>query len=130
MKHAVKTEASPADDASMDAFDEDIETIKYDHVIKLVFDILYKKWYEETKYLSSSKKFENKYYEKIISLGMDVVPILIDTLKESPEHLFVALNKITKQNPVKIEDRGKIKKMTEDWILWWEQNKYAATLFP
>jgi hypothetical protein len=91
--------------------------------IEAIFNDLYEKWYEETKYLSSSQMFENEYYKKIISLGIAVVPVIIARLKKNPEHLFVALNKITNINPVKSENRGKIKKMAEDWILWWEENK-------
>jgi hypothetical protein len=91
--------------------------------IESTFECFYNEWYEETKYLSSSKIFENKYYKKIISMGMDIVPVMINKLKESPEHFFVALAKITGKNPVKSENKGKINKMAEDWIVWWEQNK-------
>jgi hypothetical protein len=94
--------------------------------IEAIFNDLYEKWYEETKYLSSSQMFENEYYKKIISMGIAIVPVIIARLKETPEHLFVALNKITNINPVKSENRGKIKKMAEDWILWWEENKNVA----
>jgi hypothetical protein len=89
------------------------------------FESYYQKWDEETRYLSSSKMFENEYYKKIISLGKDVVPAIISKLKESPTHLFVALNKITGEDPVKREHWGKVKNMAEDWIAWWEQNKDA-----
>jgi hypothetical protein len=99
------------------------QTVADSNEIETTFNNLYEKWYEEIKYLSSSQMFENEYYKKIISLGIAVVPIIIARLKETPEHLFVALNKITNINPVKNENRGKIKKMAEDWILWWEENK-------
>jgi hypothetical protein len=92
--------------------------------IKSVFDNFYEKWHEETKYLSSpTMMFENRYYKKIISLGMVVVPVIINKLKETPCHLFFALYKITGINPVRPENRGNIEKMSNDWIAWWEQNE-------
>jgi uridine kinase len=94
--------------------------------IQTIFEAYYKKWDEETKYLSSSKMFENIYYKKIISLGMDAAPVIINKLKETPSHLFVALHKITGVNPIKPENRGKIKEMANDWIDWWEQNENAG----
>jgi hypothetical protein len=92
--------------------------------IKLVFDNFYEKWHEETKYLSSpTMMFENRYYKKIISLGMVVVPVIINKLKETPCHLFFALYKITGINPARPENRGNIEKMSNDWIAWWERKK-------
>lgn len=93
--------------------------------IAAVFNDFYEKWYEETKYLSSPGMFKNIYYKKIISLGMDVVPVIINKLKETPCHLFFALHEITGVNPVKSENRGNIKKMSDDWIAWWERNAKA-----
>jgi hypothetical protein len=93
--------------------------------IQTIFEEYYTKWEEETKYLSSSKMFDNIYYRKIISLGIDVVPVIINKLKETPNHLFVALQKITGINPIKPENRGKIKEMANDWIDWWKQNENA-----
>jgi hypothetical protein len=94
--------------------------------IQTIFEAYYTKWEEETKYLSSSKMFDNINYQKIISLGIDVVPVIINKLKETPHHLFVALQKITGINPIKPENRGKIKEMTNDWIDWWKQNENAG----
>jgi hypothetical protein len=91
--------------------------------IQTIFEACYAKWEEETKYLSSSKMFDNIYYQKIISLGIDVAPVIVNKLKETPRHLFVALQKITGINPIKPENRGKIKEMANDWIDWWKQNE-------
>ena len=92
----------------------------YDSV-EAIFRELYDKWYDETKYLSSPKMFENKHYKDIISLGIDVVPGIIKKLKEEPVHLFEALVEITGQDPVSESHWGDAEQMARDWISWWEK---------
>jgi hypothetical protein len=88
--------------------------------IKFEFNKLFGRWQEETEYQSSSEMFENIYYQEIVKLGEKVVPHIINVLKSQPDYLFVALKRITNENPVKPEHRGRIKEMSRDWIEWWE----------
>jgi hypothetical protein len=89
--------------------------------VEAIFREYYDKWYNETKYLSSPKMFENKNYRNIISLGNSVVPSIIKKLKEEPAHLFDALIEITCQDPVPESHWGDIEQMALDWIKWWEE---------
>jgi len=93
--------------------------------IDVIFNEYYDKWYNETKYLSSPKMFENKNYKTIISLGGSVVPSIIRKLRETPAHLFEALVAITGQDPVPESHWGDIDQMSQDWINWWEEKGRA-----
>ena len=88
--------------------------------IEDVFNELYTQWREKTKFHSYIGNSTDVYYEKIIQLGWRAVPFIIKKLKEDHAHLFIALSRITGENPVKKENMGKVKKMAEDWIQWWE----------
>jgi hypothetical protein len=89
--------------------------------IEDVFEELYTKWYEQSKYDSNIGNSTDVYYERIIKLGDSVVPFIINKLKKDCAHMFIALCRITGENPVKKENMGKVKKMAEDWIQWWEK---------
>ncbi|GHV82533.1 hypothetical protein AGMMS49991_10910 [Spirochaetia bacterium] len=96
---------------------------------EIEFNTYYMKWQEETAFQSTAEMFQNSNYQKIINLGKEAIPYIIDILRKKPDHLFVALNKITGINPVKPENRGKINGMAKDWIMWWEATgeiSYAA----
>ena len=89
--------------------------------IEDVFNELYKQWREKTKFHSYIGDSTDVYHEKIIQLGWGAVPLIINKLKEDHAHLFIALSRITGENPVKKENMGKVRKMTEDWVQWWEE---------
>ena len=88
-----------------------------------VFEELYAKWSEQTEFDSFIGNSTNSYHEKIIKLGYSAVPCIISKLRKEPVHLFIALCRITGENPVKEENRGKVSKMAEDWIQWWEKKE-------
>ena len=62
----------------------------------------------------SGKNDEN--YLKIISLGKDVIPLILDDWKETNLHWFHALTELTGAQPIKDENRGIIFEMKRDWI--------------
>ena len=94
--------------------------------METVFRDSYDKWYNETKYLSSPKMFENKHYRDIISMGINVVPSIIKKIKEEPTHLFEALVEITKYDPVPESHWGNIEQMALDWIQWWKKSLFTC----
>lgn len=85
--------------------------------LKLHFEQLKKNWNRET-FLSSSSDdiYNNSNYQKIISLGKQVIPLILKDWETTDNHWFHALNMITGENPIKIEHRGQIKLMKKDWI--------------
>lgn len=83
------------------------------------FRELVKIWAKETAYLSSITKIvQHPAYQEIISMGKDIVPLILNELKESPNFWFSALKTITGEDPTPPENRGKIKQMTQAWLNW------------
>jgi hypothetical protein len=86
-----------------------------------LFDKIYKKWRDETQFDSFIGDPYHKSYENIVKYGYKAIPYIITKLKEEPSLIFVALIRITGETPIKEENRGNVKKMSEDWIEWWEK---------
>ena len=103
--------------------------VNSNNCVEVIFREYYDKWYNETKYLSSSKMFENKNYRDINSLGINVVPSIIKKLKEEPVHLFEALVEITGKDPVPENHWGDVDQMARDWISWWEEKSTDIKLY-
>jgi len=75
---------------------------------------------------------------EIIAIGEDAVPVLLEHVKESavankagypepydfhdysPWYAFVALGQITKVNPIKPDNAGRLYDITQDWLDWAE----------
>jgi hypothetical protein len=83
------------------------------------FNELAYKWKKETAAYSNTLHItRNDSYLDIIGMGSDVVPLILRDLQKTPDHWFVALKAITKENPVPKEHFGNIKKMREHWLEW------------
>jgi hypothetical protein len=82
-------------------------------------------WRTETAHLSSSTKMvQHPAYQEIISMGKEVVPLLLADLAKAPDHWFTALKTITGANPVDSADRGRIDRMASAWLQWGKQHGY------
>lgn len=89
-----------------------------DAVVKK-FHRLAAEWKDQARYLSNSARMAMlPPYQRIIGMGMPVVPLILDELRREPHHWFWALEAITEQNPVPPESLGKIREMSEAWIAW------------
>jgi hypothetical protein len=89
------------------------------------FQALATKWREETGHLSSiTKMVMHPCYQRIIGLGPDVLPILLNELGRQPDYWFWALRAITGEDPVAEEDAGNIPKMAEAWLEWGKQRGF------
>lgn len=85
------------------------------------FQELAKKWKDETGGFSATvHKVGNQYYQEILRMGNSVVPFILKDLSKY-NFWFLALQEITKENPVPKEDIGNTKKMREAWIEWGKQ---------
>ena len=92
------------------------------------FDDLSAQWKEETRYLSSTTDIAtNGAYQRIIGMGMPVVPLILEDLRNQPYHWFWALNAITGEQPVPESARGRVREMANAWIRWGEQKKLIET---
>lgn len=80
-------------------------------------------WLEETLYESNPYvKISNHNYQKIIKLGMDVVPLLLNDLIIHKCDFFDALSEILKIDPIKPDHYGDISAMIDDWKIWKKEN--------
>lgn len=73
---------------------------------------------------SSTVRNNHPAYREIISLGPEVVPLLLRDLEENHAHWFCALREITGANPVPESAAGKIPQMAEAWLRWARDNGY------
>ncbi len=90
------------------------------------FSRLFLEWKEAVKYSSDLEQIcTHPAYLKMIGMGEQVLPFIFDSLNESPQYWFVALESITGENPVKPESRGRIKLMTRDWLEWASRNGFS-----
>jgi len=64
-------------------------------------------------------------YQRIVGMGQDAVPFLLEELERKPRHLFWALHAITGADPVPEQSRGKIKEMANAWIEWGRGQGYS-----
>ncbi len=90
------------------------------------FYTLAAQWESEVAGLSlTAKMSEHPAYQEIINMGMKIVPLLLSELKNNPLYWLSALSEITGENPIKPEQRGRIKQMASAWIEWGENQGYA-----
>lgn len=95
-------------------------------MIEIQLEQLAKQWENGVEgYSSTAQIFEHPAYQEIISMGIQVVPLLLKELKNNPIFWLLALKEITGVNPIKPEHRGKIKLMAEAWLEWGRTQGYV-----
>ncbi|MEZ2247491.1 hypothetical protein [Microcoleus sp.] len=93
--------------------------------IEETFLELAEQWRRETGMMSLVTKMSmHPAYQRIIGMGQAVVPLILRELEQEPDHWFWALQAITGANPVKSEQRGRLKQMAQAWIEWGRENGY------
>jgi hypothetical protein len=55
-------------------------------------------------------------------MGDRAVPLLLEELRDRPDHWLVALNKITGQDPA--EPKSTFSEAVESWLSWGRQRRY------
>jgi hypothetical protein len=84
-------------------------------------------WKEQSRYLSNTAQMAMlKPYQRIIGLGLPVVPLILEELDREPNQWFWALEAITEQNPVPPEAKGKVRLMAQAWIEWGKQHGFMV----
>jgi hypothetical protein len=89
---------------------------------------LLRQWKNATEVESSlSNIVMNPAYQKILGMGHDAVPFILEELRlGSPLWWFWALEYITEANPVPSKYKGKVREMAKCWITYLE-NEYRET---
>src|SRR5207248_10868742 len=90
-----------------------------DAKLESLFQSLVRQWKEERGPSSSTTELAMcPAYQRIIGLGLAVVPLLLRELERAPDHWFWALKAITGADPVPPTHRGKLREMAQDWLAW------------
>jgi hypothetical protein len=77
------------------------------------------RWERETAFISATPmRVMHESYQSIMSMGPDVVPILLRDLQKTQRHWFWALRHLTSADPVPEKDRGNVDRMAAAWIAW------------
>lgn len=86
------------------------------------FTELKQRWKSETAGVSSvTKILLNPNYLKIIGLGSQVVPCILESLQNEPDHWFAALQALTDYDPGPC---GNFDATREKWLEWAEQQGF------
>ncbi len=90
------------------------------------FQRLANQWREQTRALSSDSDIvANFAYHQIIGMGERALPLIFDEMQAHGGRWFWALRAITGENPVRPEDRGNVRRMTQTWLEWARGHNYV-----
>jgi len=64
-------------------------------------------------------------YQKIIGMGKQAIPLILNELQKERDHWFWALEAISRQDPVPEESKGDIEEMTRIWLQWGRERGYV-----
>ena len=85
----------------------------------------YAEWMDAVAVVSdSSQMVSHPAYLRIVALGDAAIPCILRSIRKKPSLLAWALFDITKVNPVRPADYGKIDKITKARLKWGKKNKY------
>ena len=86
---------------------------------------LVSEWKDQSRYLSNSAQMALlRPYQRIIGMGLPVVPLILEELQREPDQWFWALEVITEQNPVPPESAGIVRLMAQAWVDWGREQGY------
>jgi hypothetical protein len=90
--------------------------------LKTRFDYYHEKWVKETMILSNAKSITaNSNFQKIVSYGSEIVPILLRELENKPSNLVWAMNHILNR---KISNNSlTITEASKAWVSWGKLNQ-------
>lgn len=90
-----------------------------DVLTKYIFEDLAHKWQTESAFMSSPDDMANiPAYRQIVALGFAAVPLILERLKDEPDHWFSALEDITHEDPIPADAYGDMERMAASWVDW------------
>ncbi len=82
-------------------------------------------WRRDTATSSSVRlKTSHPAFHRIVGMGEQSIPIILDQLKKRPSYLFWALSEISGDNAIKPDSIGKVREMIESWLNWGKSRGY------
>jgi hypothetical protein len=95
---------------------------RYGH-LRTRFDELADRWAAESEFISShTRAILLRPYQQIIGLGPAVVPLLLERLRDRPDHWFWALSILTDQDPA--DGAHGFVEAREAWLSWGRSHGY------
>jgi hypothetical protein len=84
------------------------------------------KWASETEHLSSpAQMMLHPSYQAILGMAREdeegIIRLMLRDLRDNRRLWFWALSYLTKENPIKREDAGKLDRMIKAWVDWGKQ---------
>ena len=102
------------------------DRLNIDPVMEQDFNALADQWRSEIRHLSSDSDIAGRFvYQQIIGMGKPALPLILRELQQHGGRWFWALRAITRENPVRLEDRGNVTRMAEAWLEWGQRNRYV-----
>jgi len=100
--------------------------LEYDEAeLATTFATLAAQWQDETGMLSfMHKKALHPAYQRIIGLGLPVVPLILRALAQQPAHWFWALQAITGDDPVPPDATPSEARAA--WLAWGRERGYVS----
>lgn len=76
-------------------------------------------WKADTRFVSSyTDMVSDPAYLRIIGMGRQAVPFLLQRLEREPDQWFAALRATANADPVAAADRGRFDRMRAAWLDW------------
>lgn len=99
-------------------------------VIQYLFDGLAAEWKRTRPHSSRVKDMVAvPAYREIVKMGRSAIPCIMREFTEGRiDHWFPALHEITGADPVKVENRGRLRAMADDWLFWWKGQQTSCEI--
>ena len=95
--------------------------------LEALFEQLASQWRSETLYQSSTTAAcTHPAYQRIIGMGPQAIPLILNELDREPGQWFWALAALTGENPVAPADQGRVNAMAASWLKWGRENGWIA----
>lgn len=83
------------------------------------FKIIYNQWLQDSLFDSLPDRMRRyDSYQQIVAMGDRVVPLIAAELRQKPSFIFLALEEITKNDPVPKATRGNLRETVNAWLSW------------
>lgn len=81
------------------------------------------RWYRETQHLSSpSQVMMHPSYQAVMGMAVnnedEIIRLMLKDMRDSRRPWFWALSYLTKENPIKPNDAGRLDAMIKAWLTW------------
>ena len=97
--------------------------LRPEHEVRERFDTLTQEWEREAFHVASpTQAAMHPAYQRIIGLGLQAVPLLLDSLRSTKRSWFWALAAITHENPA--QGLESASEATSAWLAWGQEQGY------